>query len=60
MMQDNGKYIKNIFDEGELDWAATVRKFRTVRIEVNHRVKYLWGYFAKVFTILNFTLRGSR
>lgn len=56
-MQDNGKYIKNIFDEGELDWATTVRNFRTVRIEVNRQVKYLRGYFAKVFTILNFTLR---
>ncbi|MCD1275643.1 MAG: hypothetical protein LP071_01530 [Candidatus Nanogingivalaceae bacterium] len=28
------EHIKNIFDEGELDSAATVRKFRTVKSQV--------------------------
>lgn len=30
------EHIKNIYDEGELDQAATVRNFRTVRIEWDH------------------------
>ena len=32
------EHIKNIFDEGELDPAATVRKFRTVQKEGNRNV----------------------
>ena len=33
------EHIKNIFDEGELDPAATVRKFRTVRTEGDRQVE---------------------
>ena len=32
------EHIKNIFDEGELDSAATVRKFRTVRTEGDRNI----------------------
>ena len=32
------EHIKNIFDEGELDPAATVRKFRTVRTEGDRNI----------------------
>lgn len=32
------EYIKNIFNEGELDQSATVRKFRTVRTEGDRQV----------------------
>lgn len=32
------EHIKNIFEEGELDEGATVRKFRTVQTEGNRRV----------------------
>lgn len=41
MMQDNGKYIKNIFDEGELDKNSVVRKFRTTASDgKNYEVNY--------------------
>jgi len=33
------EHIKNIFDEGELDLAAIVRKFRTVRTEGDRQVE---------------------
>ena len=32
------EHIKNIYEEGELDEASTVRKFRTVQIEGNRTV----------------------
>ena len=39
------EHIKNIFDEGELDWAATVRKFRTVRNEGDRQVERELEYY---------------
>jgi hypothetical protein len=33
------EHIKNVFDEGELDAGATVRKFRTVQLEGNRNVE---------------------
>ncbi len=33
------EHIKNVFDEGELDAGATVRKFRTVQMEGNRHVE---------------------
>src|SRR5690606_22849947 len=32
------EHIRNVFDEGELDSEATVRNFRTVRLEGNRKV----------------------
>ena len=39
------EHIKNIFDEGELDPAATVRKFRTVRTEGDRQVERELEYY---------------
>lgn len=39
------EHIKNIFDEGELDPVATVRKFRTVRTEGNRQVERELEYY---------------
>ncbi len=39
------EHIKNIFDEGELDSAATVRKFRTVRTEGDRQVERELEYY---------------
>lgn len=39
------EHIKNIFDEGELDPAATVRKFRTVRTEGGRQVERELEYY---------------
>jgi len=39
------EHIKNIFDEGELDRAATVRNFRTVRIEGDRKVERELEYY---------------
>ena len=39
------EHIKNIFDEGELDSAATVRKFRTVRNEGDRQVERELEYY---------------
>ena len=39
------EHIKNIFDEGELDPAATVRKFRTVRTEGDRKVERELEYY---------------
>lgn len=33
------EHIKNVFEEGELDASATVRKFRTVQMEGNRNVE---------------------
>lgn len=39
------EHIKNIFDEGELDRAATVRKSRTVRTEGDRQVERELEYY---------------
>ncbi len=39
------EHIKNIFDEGELDRAATVRKFRTARTEGDRQVERELEYY---------------
>lgn len=39
------EHIKNIFDEGELDPAATVRKFRTIRTEGDRQVERELEYY---------------
>lgn len=39
------EHIKNIFDEGELDQVATVRKFRTVRTEGDRQVERELEYY---------------
>lgn len=39
------EHIKNIFDEGELDQAATVRNFRTVRTEGDRKVERELEYY---------------
>lgn len=39
------EHIKNIFDEGELDPAVTVRKFRTVRTEGDRQVERELEYY---------------
>jgi hypothetical protein len=39
------EHIKNIFDEGELDPAATVQKFRTVRTEGDRQVERELEYY---------------
>jgi len=39
------EHIKNIFDEGELDRAATIRKFRTVRTEGDRQVERELEYY---------------
>ena len=39
------EHIKNIFDEGELDPAATVRKFRTVQQEGKRQVSRIVAYY---------------
>ncbi len=39
------EHIKNIFQDGELDPKATVRKFRTVQTEGNRQVKRLTDHF---------------
>ena len=39
------EHIKNIFDEGELDRAATVRNFRTVRTEGDRKVERELEYY---------------
>lgn len=39
------EHIKNIFDEGELDQAATVRNFRTVRTEGDRQVERELEYY---------------
>ena len=46
------EHITNIFKEGELDEAATVRKFRTVQIEGGRNVeRNLLHYFYLPFII---------
>lgn len=39
------EHIKNIFNEGELDQSATVRKFRTVRTEGDRQVERKLEYY---------------
>ena len=39
------EHISNIFKDGELDPAATVRKFRTVRMEGNRKVTRILEYY---------------
>lgn len=39
------EHIKNVFDEGELDPTATVRKFRTVQTEGNRNVERELDYY---------------
>jgi hypothetical protein len=39
------EHIKNVFDEGELDFEATVRKFRTVQIEGSRSVEREIEYY---------------
>lgn len=39
------EHIKNIFDEGEFDLVATVRKFRTVRTEGDRQVERKLEYY---------------
>ena len=44
------EHITNIYKQGELGQAATVRKFRTVRKEGNRTVNYvlkIWNFFDK-------------
>ncbi|MBK8111622.1 MAG: hypothetical protein IPK46_15495 [Saprospiraceae bacterium] len=39
------KHIKNVFEEGELEEKATVRKFRTVQTEGSREVERELDYF---------------
>jgi len=39
------EHIKNVFEEGELDPSATVRKFRTVQLEGNREVERELEYY---------------
>ena len=41
------EHIKHIFEEGELDKEATVRKFRTVQIEENNKIREYYLFIFK-------------